>query len=241
MSQIGGSIEQLDKILRAPKGRGNMGEESLAEMLQQVFPPHMIRLQHRIDASKVVDAAVKTTAGILPIDAKYPLPAYESIMNAETDEQRVTAQKQFYSDVKKRVDEVHKYIDPSAGTTRFAVLYLPNEGMYYEAMIRGVVVPEHAKKKQVLVVSPGTLYYVLQIIMYAQQSQEYAKHAEKALRELDAVTGYAVKLESELGVLGKHIGNANTKLPDVMKASQKLQLQIKQVKQVGGADKKLVS
>ncbi len=229
MGEIGSKIENLDKILRAPKGRGGMGEENLEEILRSVFPPNLWQRQFELGQGLVVDAVVKTSNGIIPIDAKFPLPAFERLMTTENEEELDRARKDFQRDVKKRIDEVSKYIRPEKDTLNFAILFLPNENVYYEAAIRSGEISEYAKSKKVLLTGPNTMLYVLQMLFQAYQSQEFAREAQRALAELSGVRKQAERLDNEIGVLAKHIGNANAKVADVQSENIKLQGQIERV------------
>ncbi len=226
MGEIGSKIENLDKILRAPKGRGGMGEESLEEILRSVFPANLWERQFNLGTGLVVDAVVKTSSGIIPIDAKFPLPAFEKIVQAEDDATLEKAQKEFQKDMKARIDEVAKYIRPEKETMDFAILFLPNENVYYEAAIRSGEISEYTKKKKVLLTGPNTMLYVLQMLFQAYQSQEFAREAQHALAELSGVKKQAERLDEEIGVLAKHIGNANSKVSDVQGENMKLQNQV---------------
>lgn len=236
MGEIGSKIENLDKILRAPKGRGGMGEENLEEILRSVFPANLWERQYNLGTGLVVDAVVKTSNGIIPIDAKFPLPAFEALINAEDEKARTAATKLFQSDVKKRIDEVGKYIREEAGTVQFAILFVPSESIYYEAAVRDTVIPAYAQSKRVLLCGPNTMLYVLKLLFQAYQSQEFAKEAQKALSEMAGVQKQAALLDDELNILGKHLGNANSKLGDVSKVNNKLQGQIKNIHQIEGKD-----
>lgn len=229
MGEIGSKIENLDKILRAPKGRGGMGEENLEEILRSVFPPNLWERQYNLGTGLVVDAVVKTSNGLIPIDAKFPLPAFERIVQSENDEDLKKAQKEFQKDMKVRIDEVAKYIRPEKQTLSFAILFLPNENVYYEAAIRSGEISEYSKQKKVLLTGPNTMLYVLQMLFQAYQSQEFAREAQRALAELSGVRKQAERLDDEIGVLAKHIGNAQTKVVDVQGANLKLQGQIDKV------------
>ncbi len=236
MGEIGSKIESLDKVLRAPKGRGNMGEESLEEILKNVLPASLWERQYSLGTGMVVDCIIRTSNGLIPIDAKFPLPAFEAIVESETDEQREVAQKQFLSDMKKHINDVSKYIRPESETLDFAILFLPNENIYYEAAVRSRDIYEHAREKKILLTGPNTIVHVLQVILHAYRSQEFAKEAQRALAELTAVKSQAERLDEGLGVLAKHLGNANTKMLDVQSENQKLQNQIDKVSQLEGKD-----
>ena len=206
-----------------------MGEESLEELLRSVFPANLWERQFSLGTGLVVDTVVKTANGLIPIDAKFPLSGFEALVNAENDEALVQAQRVFVRDMKKHVDDVSKYIRPESGTVDFVVLFLPNENIYYEAAIRNSEIPVYAKSKNVLLTGPNTMVYVLQILFRTYQTQEFAKKAEEALRHLRGVKNQADRLDGELGVLAKHIGNANSKVADVQGENLKLQGQIERV------------
>ncbi len=232
MGEIGSKIENLDKILRAPKGRGSMGEESLEEILRSIFPVNLWERQFSIPKAGIVDAVVKTDNGIIPIDAKFPLENFEKLVNAENEEERNLFQKNFQKDMKNRINEVAKYIRPESNTLDFAILFLPNENIYYEAAIRSSDISGYARSKKVLLTGPNTMLYVLQMLFQAYQSQEFSKQARIALQQLSGIKTQAERLDSAISVVGKHIGNASAKLNDVQIENQKLQNQIDKVSEL---------
>lgn len=234
MGEIGSKIENLDKILRAPKGRGSMGEESLEEILRSIFPPNLWERQFPIDKAGVVDAVVKTANGIIPIDSKFPLENFEKLVHTENEIERENAQKDFQKDMKNRINEVAKYIRPENNTLNFAILFLPNENIYYEAAIRSNDIPIYARSKKVLLTGPNTMLYVLQMLFQAYQSQEFSKQARTALQQLSGVKKQAERLDEAVGIVGKHIGNAASKISDVQIENQKLQNQIDKVTRIEG-------
>ena len=68
MSEIGRSMRELQEFLKSPKLRGNIGEEVLKDLISQIFPKGTFLLQYQFKSGERVDAAIKTDAGILPID-----------------------------------------------------------------------------------------------------------------------------------------------------------------------------
>lgn len=229
MGEIGSKIENLDKILRAPKGRGSMGEAGLEEIIQSVFPSGMWERQFALGTGATVDAIVKTANGMVPIDAKFPLPAFESIVNAENDERLLAAQKEFQKALKARINEVTKYIKPELGTLDFAILFLPSESIYYEAAIRSRDIYEYSREKRVWLTGPNSLLHVLQIIFSAYQSQEFAKQAQEALAQLSGVKKQAQKLDEAVRLTSTHLGRASSQITSVQTENDKLQNQIEKV------------
>ena len=122
-----------------------------------------------------------------------------------------------------------KYIKPELNTLDFAVLFLPSESIYYEAAIRSREIYEYARHKKVLLTGPNTLVYVLQVILSAYQSQEFAKQAQAALAQLAGVKKQAQKLDEAVRLTSTHLGRASSQITAVQTENDKLQNQIEKV------------
>ena len=135
MSEIGRSMKDLQDFLRSPKLRGNIGEQVLKELLGQFLPKESFHLQYRFRSGEVVDAAIKTESGIIPIDSKFPLENFKNMHKAETEAERKSFEKEFTRDVKKHIEDIaKKYILPEEGTIDYALMYLPSESVFYDVL-----------------------------------------------------------------------------------------------------------
>src|SRR5688572_16998898 len=105
-------FEEFNELLH-PKMRGNIGEKILADMIAQVFPNEAYILQHKFRGGDTVDAIIRTQAGLVPIDSKFPLENFKQLTRATTEEERKVATREFVKMVKKHVDDISKkYILP---------------------------------------------------------------------------------------------------------------------------------
>ena len=77
MSEIGRSMQELQDFLKSPKLRGNIGEQVLKDLISQMFPRNSFHLQYQFKSGERVDAAIKTDAGILSIDSKFPMENFK--------------------------------------------------------------------------------------------------------------------------------------------------------------------
>src|SRR3989344_9120331 len=154
------SVSSFQDIFKSPKLRGIWGEASLEAALNQYFSKDMYELQHYFKSGEAVDAVLNLPNGlILPIDSKFNWENFEKLVNAENDINKEIHRKSFYSDVKKKIDEISsKYLLPSEGTTDLALMYVPAETVYYEVInnIKDVDIPSYARSKRVFLVSPNT-------------------------------------------------------------------------------------
>jgi DNA recombination protein RmuC len=208
MSEVGRGIRSLQEFLQSPKLRGNIGEQVLADMIGQTFPRQSFHLQYAFPSGAKVDAALTTDAGILPIDAKFPMENFRTMHHAETEAERNQAKKDFISDVKKHISDISKkYILPEEGTLDFALMYIPSESVYYE-IANLTELMEFARKARVYPVSPNTLYAHLQVLLLSFQGKELEKKSQDVMRILKSIGRDFEKFEEQYGVMNRHITNA---------------------------------
>lgn len=207
-SEVSRSMRDLQDFLKNPKLRGNLGEEVLKDLLNQVFPKNAVFLQYQFKSGEKVDAALKTDAGILPIDSKFPMENFQRMVKGETEDERERAKREFSRDIKKHIDAISKkYILPEEGTVDFAIMYVPSESVYYEIVNLSEVM-EYARSQRVYPVSPTTMYAHLRIILLSFEGKRIETQARSVLSSIRAIQKDYDKVDGVLGVLGKHVGNA---------------------------------
>ncbi len=160
IEQIGKNIQSLSDLLKPPKLRGALGELLLENLLGQILPQAMFSTQYQMSDGQRVDAVVRLGDRILPIDAKFPLEAFERVAASSDDP---SAQREFSTTLRKHVDAIAtRYIRPGENTTDFAVMYIPAEAVYYQLISQddrsGF---DYALSKKVIPSSPGHLYAFL--------------------------------------------------------------------------------
>ena len=215
MSEIGRSMQELQDFLKSPKLRGNIGEQVLKDLISQMFPRNSFHLQYQFKSGERVDAAIKTDAGILSIDSKFPMENFQKMVKAKTEKEKEDFRKELVRDVKKHIDAISKkYILPNEGTMDFALMYLPSESVFYElADMQDII--EYARKGRVYIVSPNTLYAHLQTILLSFEGKKIEVRSRQVLRLLRALQIDYEKVQENMGVLGKHINNASSQFSNV--------------------------
>lgn len=216
VGEIGRSMKDLQEFLRSPKLRGNIGEQVLKELLTQMLPKSAFHLQYTFRSGEKVDAAIQTAAGIVPVDSKFPMENFRA-MNAAKDELEVSKYKKLLeADIKKHIDAISKkYIIPDEGTIDYALMYIPSEAVYYE-VVNNPKLFEYAGDKRVLPVSPTTFYAYMKAILMSFEGQKIETQAREILTVLRSIQKDYKKLEGSLGVLQKHVGNANNMMGSVL-------------------------
>lgn len=208
-SEVSRSMKELHEFLKSPKLRGNIGEQVLNDLIGQMFPKNSFFIQHHFKTGSIVDVALKTDAGILPIDSKFPMEQFQEMMKGETKESRDGARKEFGKIVKKHIDAIaSKYILPEEGTMDFALMYVPSESVYYE-IAADTSLFEYARKMRVYPVSPTTLYAHLQTILLSFEGKKVEQRSKYIFAQLRSIEQSFKQFESNFQVLGKHITNAH--------------------------------
>src|SRR3989344_5521012 len=241
MSEIGRNMRELQDFLKSPKLRGNIGEQVLKDLISQMFPKESFFLQYTFKSGEKVDAAIKTDAGILSIDSKFPMENFQKMAKAKDALEKELFQKEFIKDLKKHIDAIsQKYIAPSEGTMDFALMYIPSESVYYEVVNLPQVL-DYARKQRVYMVSPSTLYAHLQTILLSFEGKRIESKSKELFALLRNVLNDYEKVEENLSTLGKHINNSYTQFSNVssgftsmgnkMKLTRKLEYNKKEITQ----------
>lgn len=210
MSEVGRGIKSLQEFLQSPKLRGGLGEQILKDMIGESFPKNAFHLQYSFKSGVKVDAVLKTDAGLLCIDSKFPMENFSALVHGEPG-----AKQAFLSDVKKHITDISKkYILPEEGTTDFALIYIPSETVYYE-VVNTPELMKLAQSQRVYPVSPNTLYAHLQVLLLSFQGKELEVKSRQVFQLLRAIQKDYSKVEENLGVLGRHLTNAHNQMGNV--------------------------
>jgi len=231
-SEIGRGMKELQDFLKSPKLRGNIGEQVLKDMLSQFLPKQSFKLQYTFKTGDKVDAAVLTSAGIIPIDSKFPMENFRKLINDPS------AKSDFERDVKKHIDDIsRKYILTEEGTVDYALMYVPSEAIYYE-IANDEDLFDYASNKRVLPVSPTTFYAYLKAILMSFEGQKIEAQAKEILSSLRAIGKDYERTEENLGILQKHLTNAYNMMNNVFTSFGSLGQKIASTNKLGTGVKK---
>jgi len=231
-------LQNLEKVLKHQKQRGNLGEASLQLALENMLPAGAYKLQYQFPGGETVDAIIETKDGMIPVDAKFSLDNYRRLVDAVGDAQREELEKEFKNDLKKRIDETAKYIRPKDGTLPFAFMYIPAEAIYYDLLVNEVgsvkvntrsLIDYAYKDKNVIIVSPTTFAAYLQSVLYGfrafkieESAKQIGKQVEQLGRHLQAYDEYFKKVGNSLGTTVNHYNAAQKELGKIDKDVAKI-------------------
>lgn len=218
MTQIGTQLQEFQAFLRSPKLRGNLGEQGLKDLLSQILPQELYKVQHKFRNGEIVDFAIIIDSGIVPVDAKFPLENFNKMLVAKTDEEKLTYFRSFRADFKKHITAISKkYILPDEGTTDFAFMYLPSESIFFEVLNNEKLreLYDFALQSKVILASPSTFFYYLRTIMLGLEGKRVNEMSRQILATLRIIQQESKKMGEDLSVLNKHITNAKNTMDSV--------------------------
>ncbi len=181
-------------------------------------------MQYPFPDGTIVDAAVFVKDKIIPVDSKFSLENYNRMVEAKDKTEREKLQKVFENDLKMRIIETSKYIQPKENTMDFAFMFIPHEAIYYDLLVGTVgtdedesLIQRAAGKYKVIIVSPTSFLAYLQTVLQGlkalqieETAQDIIKRVNDLGKHLKSFDDYHDKLGNALGTAVNHF-NASRK------------------------------
>lgn len=223
-TQLSQAAQTIEGILGGAKSRGSLGEVTLERLLEDSLPPGLYATQYRFSSGEAADAVIfLRDKKLMAIDSKFPLDAYRRIAT-EGDE----ARRAFVTAVKGQADAIaKKYIVPEEGTLELALMFVPSETVYYELLMstdgKGLPLDAYCRERQVVAVSPNTLYAHLCVIAMGLRGMQTEENVRRLLGSLSGLEKQLEKFAEKFDVLGTHLKNASQSYADADKLLEKTQ------------------
>ena len=216
MQQLASDVGGLQKVLSNVKMRGGWGEVQLGNLLEQVLTADQFakNVKTRDETGEHVDFAIKLPGDEngapvwLPIDAKFPTEDYQRLLSAQDKGDSTAiddAMKSLETQLKKSAKDIcQKYINPPR-TTDFALMFLPTEGLYAEAIRRIGLVEQVQRDCRVIFAGPTTLAALLNSLQMGFRTLAIQKRSSEVWNLLAMV-------KTEFGKFGEALSAVKDKL-----------------------------
>ena len=222
MQTLAIGVGDLKKVLSNVKTRGILGEIQLGSILEQIMTSDQYEREVATKESSRdhVEYAVKLPGDdgssiYLPIDAKFPLDAYNELIDAydSADPLRVdAATKLLVSRIKLFAKDIRdKYIDPP-NTTDFAVLFLPVEGLYAEVTRQSGLIETLQRDYKVNIAGPTTMAALLNSLQMGFRTLAIQKRSGEVWKVLGAVKTEFESFSAVLAQTQQRIEQAGSEL-----------------------------
>lgn len=218
MQTLGDNVKDINRVFQNVKTRGNWGETALAALLEELLDRSQYEEQFRVKSQNRVDFAIKMPGRdggevYLPIDSKFPIENYERLLAAQNDGDvgaMNEARKALEADLKSQAKSIKdKYISPPK-TTDFAVMYLPSEGLYAEAMSLPGLSTKLRQDHQVVLGGPSVIAALLNSLQMGFRSLQLQKNSTEIRKAFD-------RFRKDFGKLNELISKAKERSEKVTK------------------------
>lgn len=220
MQTLANGVGDLKKVLSNVKSRGVLGEIQLGAILEEILTKEQYEANvvTKKGSQSFVEYAIKlpgdSSPVYLPIDAKFPADAYSKLLESydSGDLTEIESSKSILiKRLKSFAKDIHdKYIDPP-NTTEFAIMFLPFEGLYAEAVRLGMV-EELQRLYKINIAGPTTTAALLNSLQMGFKTLAIQKRSSEVWDVLGAVKTEFDKFETVLESAQSRIEQANSEL-----------------------------
>ena len=243
MQQLASDVGGLQRVLTNVKTRGGWSEWQLGVLLEEMLTPEQFakNMKTRDDTDERVEFAIKLPGDEngapvwLPIDAKFPMEHYERLTTAQENGDPAAVEaaiKTLETQLKRCAKDIcEKYINPPK-TTDFALLFLPSEGLYAEAIRRVGLVQNVQRDCRVTFVGPTTLAALLNSLQMGFRTLAIQKRSSEVWNLLASVKTEFGKFGEALTAVKEKIDQASRKMEDVDVRSRVITKKLRDVEEL---------
>jgi len=248
MQTLAVGVGDLKKVLTNVKSRGGWGEVQLGALLAEMLSPGQFaqNVATRPGSREVVEYAVKLPGQSadgapcwLPIDAKFPLEDYQRLQDAveRADVAGVEAsRKALEAFFKVEARKIHdKYVEPPH-TTPFAILFVPTEGLYAEAVSRPGLADTLQREFKVMLAGPMNLAALLNSLQLGFRTLAIEQRSMEVWRVLGAVKAEFLKFGEILAKTKKKLDEASNTIDDAGRKSTTIARKLRDVEALPEAE-----
>lgn len=243
MRQLASDVGGLQKVLANVKTRGGWGEVQLGALLEQVLTSEQFarNVKTRDESGDHVEFAIKLPGDEngapvwLPIDAKFPTEDYQRLLAAQEQGNATAvdeAMKSLEAQLKKSAKDIcQKYINPPR-TTDFALMFLPTEGLYAEAIRRVGLVEQVQRDCRVVFAGPTTLAALLNSLQMGFRTLAIQKRSSEVWNLLAGVKTEFGKFGEALSTVKEKLDQASRKMEDIDVRSRAITRKLRDVEEL---------
>ncbi len=244
---IADDVGSLKNILSNVKTKGIAGEVILGSIIGELLSPEQYDENVATNTSNprdVVEFAIKIPSGdstiYLPIDSKFPLEYYNKLRDAMTSGDKGLiegARKELARQIKNEAKTIAKYIDVP-NTTDFAVMFLPTESLYIEAIEMGLF-EACQREYRVCIAGPTTLSAIINALRLGFSSLEIQRRSSEVFKLLGAVKTEFNKFAEALSRAQKKVDDAGDELETLVGTrTRAMQRKLKEIGEVTDTEAK---
>src|SRR6185295_19266594 len=224
IASLSGQVVSLQEILSDKQARGAFGQERMEGIVSDQLPPPLYEFQATLSNGNRPDCIIRipNVAGVLVIDSKFPLEAFEEMRNAGGDDQRKLAMARMRAAVLKHVKDItERYLIPGE-TYPPALMFVPSESVYAELHASFPDIIQKARRAQVLIVSPHVFMLAINTIQTLVKDARMREQANLIQNEVGALLQDVNRLAERIGNLKQHFERTNKDIGEIETSMRKI-------------------
>ena len=224
IASLGTQVVSLQEILSDKQTRGAFGQERMEAIVADQLPPTHYDFQYTLSNGKRPDCIIRipNVPGVIVVDSKFPLEAFEAMRGVTNDEERKQAMARLKADVQKHVKDIaEKYLIPGEVQTP-AIMFVPSESIYAELHTSFSDVVQQARRAQVVIVSPHVFMLAINTIQTLMRDARMREQAHK----IQAAVG---ELLQDVRRLGERVTNLRTHFDRTSKDIGEIETSMKRI------------
>jgi DNA recombination protein RmuC len=249
MNVLAAGVGDLKKVLTNVKTRGTWGEIQLGNLLEQVLAPEQYEanVATKAGSAERVEFAIRLpgregTEGRpvwLPVDAKFPQEDYQRLVEAQEAgeaDRAEAAGRELEKRIRLEARQIReKYLDPP-GTTDFAIMFLPTEGLFAEVIRRPGLCEVLQRDHRVVVAGPTTLAALLNSLQMGFRTMAIEQRSREVWALLGTVKKEFGKFGGIIGKVQKKLQEASNTIEDAARKTRTIERRLKAVEALPAAD-----
>ncbi len=217
IAALSGQVVSLQEILSDKQARGAFGQERMEAIIADQMAPDQYDFQFTLSNGKRPDCVIRipNVEGVIVVDSKFPLEAFETLRGLASDEDRKQATAQLKADVQKHVKDIaEKYLIPGEVQTP-AIMFVPSESIYAELYTSFGDVVQQARRQQVVIMSPHVLMLAINTIQTLMKNAKMREQAYEIQKEVGLLLQDVKRLGERVGNLRQHFDRTSKDIGEI--------------------------
>ncbi len=224
LNELKTSVIDFKNLFNNQTTRGRLGNDSLKAIVSDVLNKRYYKMEHTLSNGKRVDCFLflGEPHECVPIDSKFAWENYTKLVNEKDEQLKKIHSKNFIDDINKHIKDISdKYIIEKE-TAPFALMYVASEGVYQAIMNSDKEFTKLAREKNVVIVSPNTIFGFLKTYRLFIDNKEMSEKADVIQKEFGKIYEEIIRFAERFAAIDKR----NTQLTEDFR---KLQISVDQI------------
>jgi len=224
ITELATQVSSLQNVLSNKQSRGAFGQGQLEAIVADVLPKDCYEFQYTLSNRTRPDCVVfMPDAGLLVIDAKFPLEAMTAWREAQTDDQRKLAAARVRQDIGRHISDIgEKYLIPGE-TQDVALMFIPSESLYADLYEGFDDLVQRARRTRVMIVSPNMAFLAIQLVRQIRKDAEMQEAALTIRTEVGLMAKDVGLLGDRTRKLQQHFGQVGKDIDDILISAGKIE------------------